>query len=287
MNDGLDFLNDTLDFLNNSFGAGPASSDSGDGKPVSKNNKVLVVGAKESFLIRVIVKKIQDAGIPCEFAPWEVNDIYSRWKDTGLVTAYMDDGLRPGDDAVRFLTDKLAEEDKKLILVGEKNDVSIMEKNFPVDLIYQTFIRPIDNDKFIATVREFFDEARSGSFKKTILVVDDDPNYLNLVREWLRGKYKVAMANSGMQAIKWLGLNNADLILLDYEMPVTSGAMVLEMLRNDEETRNIPVIFLTGKNDKNSVIAVMQLKPDGYFLKTIERKELLDKLDEFFVLHRS
>ena len=113
MNDGLDFLNDTLDFLNNSFGAGPASSDSGDGKPVSKNNKVLVVGAKESFLIRVMVKKIQDAGIPCEFAPWEVNDIYSKWKDTGLVTAYMDDGLRPGDDAVRFLTDKLAEEDKK------------------------------------------------------------------------------------------------------------------------------------------------------------------------------
>ncbi len=116
--------------------------------------------------------------------------------------------------------------------------------------------------------------------------MDDDPTYLGLVREWLRSKYKVAMATSGLQAIKWLGKNKADLILLDYEMPVTTGPQVLEMLRSEEETKKIPVIFLTGKGDKKSVMAVVALKPEGYFLKNIERKELLDNLEEFFMKQR-
>jgi CheY-like chemotaxis protein len=126
----------------------------------------------------------------------------------------------------------------------------------------------------------------AGEFMKTILIVDDDANYLTLIREWLKGTYKVAMANSGLQAIKWLGKNKADLILLDHEMPVTSGPQVLEMLRSDGETKNIPVIFLTGKGDKESVMAVVSLRPEGYFLKTIQKDELLDKLKEFFILHR-
>jgi len=107
-----------------------------------------------------------------------------------------------------------------------------------------------------------------------------------MVREWLKGSYKVSMANSGLQAIKWLGKNHADLILLDHEMPVTSGPQVLEMLRNDPETSSIPVMFLTGKGDKESVMKVVALRPEGYFLKTIQKEELLAKLQEYFVLHR-
>ena len=106
------------------------------------------------------------------------------------------------------------------------------------------------------------------------------------MREWLKGTYKVSMANSGLQAIKFLGKNKVDLILLDHEMPVTSGPQVLEMLRSEEETKDIPVMFLTGKSDKESVMAVVALKPEGYFLKTITKEELLEKLAEFFVLRK-
>ncbi len=45
-------------------------------------------------------------------------------------------------------------------------------------------------------------------------------------------------------------------------------------------------MFLTGKSDKESVMAVVELKPEGYFLKSIQREELLDKLQEFFILHK-
>jgi CheY-like chemotaxis protein len=93
----------------------------------------------------------------------------------------------------------------------------------------------------------------------------------------------VAVVSSGLQALKWLGKNKADLILLDYEMPVTSGPQVLEMLRSDHDTRDIPVMFLTGRGDKESVMQVLKLKPEGYLLKNIERHELLEKIGSFFI----
>ena len=121
-----------------------------------------------------------------------------------------------------------------------------------------------------------------GELQKRILIVDDDPQYLGLVREWLKDKYKIFMAKSGLQAIKLLGMNTVDLILLDYEMPVTTGPQVLEMLRADEDTKSIPVMFLTSKSDKDSVMEVVTLRPEGYFLKTITREELLERLSEYF-----
>ena len=57
------------------------------------------------------------------------------------------------------------------------------------------------------------------------------------------------------------------------------------MLRSDDETKSIPVMFLTGKSDKESVMAVVALRPEGYFLKNIDKFELLEKLKEFFILH--
>ena len=76
--------------------------------------------------------------------------------------------------------------------------------------------------------------------------------------------------------------NKPDLILLDYEMSVTSGPQVLEMIRSETKTDTIPVIFLTGKGDRESVLKVLALKPDGYLLKSMEKAALLKSLEEFF-----
>ena len=213
---------------------------------------------------------------------WGVNEINSKWNDTKLVVMYMDEGETPQDAALHFLCEKMIEDGVQMIPIGDKNAIRFIKDRVSGDLVYAVYERPIDNAPFVDNVSEMFRKLESGEFRKTILIVDDDPSYLGLVREWLKGTYKVAMANSGLQAIKWLGKNKADLILLDHEMPVTTGPQVLEMLRSEEETKNIPVIFLTGKGDKESVMAVVALKPEGYFLKTIEREELLAKLKIFF-----
>lgn len=245
-------------------------------------NRVLFTGEKESFLVRVLLKKLNDAGLVCEFVHWGVNEINSKWNDTKLVVMYIDEGETPQDAALHFLCEKMIEDGVQMIPIGDKNAIRFIKDRVSGDLVYAVYERPIDNATFVDNVSEMFRKLESGEFRKTILIVDDDPSYLGLVREWLKGTYKVAMANSGLQAIKWLGKNKADLILLDHEMPVTTGPQVLEMLRSEEETKNMPVIFLTGKADKESVMAVVALKPEGYFLKTIEREELLAKLKNFF-----
>lgn len=249
-------------------------------------NRMIIIGEKETFIIRVLKNKIQDAGVDCDFVPCSVNDINSSISDMSLIILYMDDGVLTHEDVLHFLVDNMEEKNIQMMLVGEQQDVAYVCDHVPGDLIYHTFNRPIDNNEFVKKVMDYYMKMDAGEFKKSILIVDDDPQYLALVREWLKGKYKVSMANSGLQAIKWLGKNKVDLILLDYEMPVTSGPQVLEMLRSDEETKSIPVMFLTGKGDKESVMSVVALKPEGYFLKSIKREDLLEKLEEFFILHK-
>lgn len=251
-----------------------------------EKDKMIVIGEKESFIPRVLINKVSATGAECSFVHWTVNDISAALEGVGLITLYMEDGERPGEDFLHYLTDTMEERSLQMILVGESQDIHFVCDHIPGDLIYATFSRPVDNTKFTETVTEYFSKADSGVFKKSILIVDDDPQYLTLVREWLKGTYKVSMANSGLQALKWLGKNKVDLILLDYEMPVTSGPQVLEMLRSDAETKSIPVMFLTGKGDKESVMAVVALRPESYFLKSIQKEELLEKLQEYFILHK-
>ena len=245
-------------------------------------NKILIIGEKESFIVRVLMKKILDAQIGCEFAHWDVDTVNDKWLGVNLVTLYLDDLERPDDKVLHFIGDRLAETGIPMIAIGERNDLQYVLDRVRGDLIYKVFYRPLDNAEYMTTVSDFFHKLENGDFLRSILIVDDDPNYMGLVRDWLRGTYKVAMVTSGMQALKWLGKNKADLSLLDHEMPVTSGPQVLEMLRSEEETRKIPVMFLTGKGDKQSVMQVLALKPEGYFLKTIERQELLENLEKFF-----
>lgn len=251
-----------------------------------RKEKAIVVGGEETFVARVLTNKVKATGAECDFVLWTVNDIYSHMDGVSLIILYMNDGVRPKEDVLHFLADTMKEKKLHTILVGEQADIQYVMEHVPGELVYTTFSRPVDNTKFTETVTEYFTRAKSGSLKKSILIVDDDPQYLTLVREWLRETYKVAMANSGPQAINWLEKNKADLILLDYEMPVTSGPQVLEMLRNNPETASVPVMFLTGKDDKESVMAVLSLKPEGYFLKSIQKDELFTRLQEFFILHK-
>ena len=256
------------------------------GDYLMSGKRMIVVGEKESFIAMVLIRKTKEAGADCKFVPWTVNDINENIADADLLTLYMDDDERPHEDVLHFLIDKMEERGLQMIVAGEQKDIDYICGRMSKELIYKTFPRPIDNAAFASTIMDYFAKMESGAFQKSILVVDDDPQYLTMVREWLKGTYRVSMANSGLQAIKWLGKNKVDLILLDHEMPVTSGPQVLEMLRSEEETKDIPVIFLTGKSDKESVMAVVALRPEGYFLKGIQKEELLEKLQEFFILHR-
>lgn len=249
--------------------------------------RLIFTAEKESFIVRVLMKKIHDTAQDCIFVPFNVDDLNGAWEDDSqLIALYMEDDVYPREDVLHFITDKMEEKGGQIILIGAKEDLKVVEGHVPKGLLCSSFPRPVDNAGFVSTVKKYYASVDSGQLRKKILVVDDDPQYLQVVRYWLSEVYNVALASSGLQAIKYLGKNKVDLILLDHEMPVTSGPQVLEMLRSDDETKDIPVMFLTGKGDKESVMAVLALRPEGYFLKNIKKEELLENLKEYFILHK-
>lgn len=116
---------------------------------------------------------------------------------------------------------------------------------------------------------------KRGDEKKHVLVVDDDPLMLKMIKEHLHDEYDVATAISGKVALKFLETKTTDLILLDYEMPLENGPAVLEKLHNNVATRSIPVIFLTGITEKRKIQKALVLKPQGYLLKPIDHEKLM------------
>lgn len=123
-------------------------------------------------------------------------------------------------------------------------------------------------------------EQEEGKLK--VLVVDDSLTIREGTKRLLDEDYDVAVAESGVAAIRAITLNRPDLVLLDYEMPVCDGKQTLEMLRSDDTFADLPVIFLTGRRDPGSMIEVMPLNPAGYLLKHLKPEEIKKEIDSFF-----
>ena len=118
------------------------------------------------------------------------------------------------------------------------------------------------------------EEAKEEIRKKHILIVDDDSRVLRLLQSYLSGRYELATAINGKVALKFLEKKETDLVLLDYEMPTENGAAVLEKIRANEKTKDLPVVFLTGVTEKNKIREVLALKPQGYLLKPVDMEKL-------------
>lgn len=120
------------------------------------------------------------------------------------------------------------------------------------------------------------------NLKKRILIVDDSAVTLRSVKALLDKEYTVAVATSGERAIKEMKKNPPDLVLLDYEMPVCDGKETFAMIRQDEEIKDIPVVFLTAVADKMHIASVLQLNPAGYLLKPPNTEVLKETISAIF-----
>ena len=112
-------------------------------------------------------------------------------------------------------------------------------------------------------------------------MVDDSATLRQGMKQMLEKDYLVSVAESGVAAIRAITLNRPDLVLLDYEMPICDGRQTLEMLRSEEAFADVPVIFLTGRRDPESMIKVMPLNPSGYLLKNSKPEKIKKEIDDF------
>ncbi|MCR5487210.1 MAG: response regulator [Lachnospiraceae bacterium] len=113
-----------------------------------------------------------------------------------------------------------------------------------------------------------------------VLIVDDDPVSLKLVRSYLDETYRVNCVKSGMLALKFLEKQKPDLILLDCYMPEMNGAQTLQAIRAIPRLKGTPVVFLTGNSDREMVMSCLSLHPSGFLVKPVKKEDLLAKIKE-------
>jgi len=227
---------------------------------------------------------LNDAGFPTVSAPpntFEINRM-SNLPDIYLV--YLEGDVSVYSGTLKYLKKKMLQggANRMLFLIGNPKEIEAAYEEVPKSMVTSTFIRPVNMKEVIAALNHYLKNGDENGMRKHVLVVDDDSVMLRAMQNWLSSKYEVYLANSGMNAISLLTQHEVDLILLDYEMPGLSGLQVFEMLRSEPTTSSIPVIFLTAKDDKETVMKVVAARPDKYLLKTMPPEALLKALDDFF-----
>jgi len=118
---------------------------------------------------------------------------------------------------------------------------------------------------------------------KRILIVDDDKDVRDITKKRLKqASYEVMTASSGQEAIAICKTNHPDLVLLDIAIPDIDGYHTCEKIKQDNKTKDIPVLFVTGKGLLPEGINehCQDLGACGYISKPFAIKELLEKLKE-------
>jgi CheY-like chemotaxis protein len=116
--------------------------------------------------------------------------------------------------------------------------------------------------------------------KKTIMVVDDNPDIITIVKTILEGRgYTVFSASSGPELLNLLPNQKPDLIILDIMMPEMDGLEVLTRLKGKNETATIPVILLTAKVQYEDVLGGYKLGADYYITKPFTSTQLVNGIN--------
>jgi len=125
----------------------------------------------------------------------------------------------------------------------------------------------------------FQEEKSMGIGQKTIFLVDDDVTNLAMGNDTLSPFYKTVTINSGVRLLKMLESHIPDLILLDVEMPEMNGYETIKILKQKEETKGIPVVFLTAHNDTESELEGLTLGAMDYIVKPFSAPLLLKRIE--------
>lgn len=243
--------------------------------------QLLIISETTNHLTGALIRTLEDISYRTVVLPGDI-DAVNHFQDTvNGILIFATEKLVKQQQALLFLKDRMVIQEIPFFAIGNPDDLEELYRVIPKYLIRLEFIRPIS--LHIREVAEKIDGfIKQNNQKKKILVVDDSGAALRSVKGWLEEKYTVFLANSAAMAIKYLTLNRPDLILLDYDMPIADGKQAFEMIRAEMEFTDIPIIFLTGKVDTDSIMKVVGLKPEGCLLKTMPPERIVRAVDHFF-----
>jgi DNA-binding response OmpR family regulator len=122
--------------------------------------------------------------------------------------------------------------------------------------------------------------------KQTILVVDDAVENLDLVANLLNDRYRIQVATNGEKALEIVNNDLPDLILLDIMMPGMNGYEVIKKLKSNPETKKVPVIFLTAKNEIKDIVKGFENGSVDYIPKPFNIVELESRVNAHMTIKR-
>ncbi|HID99870.1 MAG TPA: hybrid sensor histidine kinase/response regulator [Thiotrichaceae bacterium] len=121
----------------------------------------------------------------------------------------------------------------------------------------------------------------------TLLVIDDQPDNVKILLKFLSSRgFKVLIAENGVDGINMAELTLPDLILLDIAMPKMDGFEACQVLKNNDKTKNIPIIFMSARTDIVDKLKSFDLGAADYITKPLELEEVLARVNTQLRLHQ-
>jgi len=118
-----------------------------------------------------------------------------------------------------------------------------------------------------------------GPSMKRVLVVEDDPDIVELILHYLRAEgFEVEALGDGRQALERLRGGGHDIVILDLQLPGLDGLSLCAELRRDKRTRALPVIMLTARGDEADRVVGLEVGADDYVVKPFSPKELVARV---------
>lgn len=211
-----------------------------------------------------------------------------------LVIVYPDENI----DLSQFADEEIGEtgevtynnfKSHPLAILGTAKEIASFEEAIDAHPVIE-LIMPSEPELIVNRIKAHFKiieesmRKKAGAYKakRDVLVVDDDIRMLKMMKMWLENTYNVTMINSGLEALRYLDKHKPDAIILDYEMPLFNGKQTFEKIRENEDTKDIPVFFFTGISDRKKIIDTLIMKPQGFILKSSSKDQVINDLETYF-----
>ncbi|MET3849569.1 two-component system sensor histidine kinase ChiS [Paenibacillus sp. OAE614] len=129
-------------------------------------------------------------------------------------------------------------------------------------------------------IRTTAEPAEARTHLPSVLIVDDDPINVQVLLQFLGGKYALKSTGSGQEAMEWIRNGyKPDIALLDVMMPFVSGLQVGQEIRRHYNSGELPVIFLSAKSQMTDLVAGFEHGGNDYLVKPVDKQELLARLE--------
>ncbi len=245
-------------------------------------NKVALIKNTQQFLntqLRDSLKSKIPEIIIDEYS-FSFNELSGMDEKTKVIIAFVDGESNFNKPSLIYLKDLSIEKEIPIIFCAyHDEEEQIKEATNGADVL-KIYLHPINIKEIVFAVEQFL--KLNSEVKKKILVVDDDGMYCKYIQKILGDKYIVLFETSGLSAVTKMAQVRPDLILLDYEMPKLNGFTLYDCIKDETSLQDIPIAFLTSKNDVETVQKAATLGPEGYFLKSMAPEELISGVDKLF-----